>query len=92
MDGLIAFGGCIPTIMGIMPVAKTDPLLLGRSQPTLLHSLGNFESTIAHVLVCVRLTCHGHHPSVCVYGWRHHGCRAIKTNPLLLGQSLAILL
>lgn len=29
MEGLIAFGGCIPTIMGIMPVAKFDPLLLG---------------------------------------------------------------
>lgn len=29
LDGLIAFGGCIPTIMGIMPVAKTNPLLIG---------------------------------------------------------------
>ncbi|KAL3163403.1 hypothetical protein ABBQ32_009785 [Trebouxia sp. C0010 RCD-2024] len=29
LEGLIAFGGCIPTIMGIMPVAKTDPLLIG---------------------------------------------------------------
>ncbi len=30
MDGLIAFGGCIPTVMGIMPVAKADPLLIGK--------------------------------------------------------------
>ncbi|KAA6422356.1 MAG: hypothetical protein FRX49_07826 [Trebouxia sp. A1-2] len=29
MEGLIAFGGCIPTVMGIMPVAKADPLLIG---------------------------------------------------------------
>ena len=29
LEGLIAFGGCIPTIVGIMPVAKTDPLLIG---------------------------------------------------------------
>ena len=27
--GLLAFGGCIPTIMGIMPVEKLDLLLLG---------------------------------------------------------------
>jgi len=35
MDGLIAFGGCIPTVMGIMPVAKADPLLIGK-QPCLV--------------------------------------------------------
>ncbi len=35
MDGLIAFGGCIPTVMGIMPVAKADPLLIGK-QPDLV--------------------------------------------------------
>ncbi|KAL0042233.1 hypothetical protein WJX77_006779 [Trebouxia sp. C0004] len=29
MEGLIAFGGCVPTVMGIMPVAKADPLLIG---------------------------------------------------------------
>ena len=29
LSGLLAFGGCIPTIMGIMPVAKVDLLLLG---------------------------------------------------------------
>ena len=29
--GLLAFGGCIPTIMGIMPVEKLDLLLLGGS-------------------------------------------------------------
>ncbi len=29
--GLLAFGGCIPTIMGIMPVEKLDLLLLGTS-------------------------------------------------------------
>ena len=34
LDGLIAFGGCIPTIMGIMPVAKTDPLLIGETMIT----------------------------------------------------------
>jgi hypothetical protein len=28
-SGLLAFGGCIPTIMGIMPVEKLDLLLLG---------------------------------------------------------------
>lgn len=27
--GLLAFGGCIPTIMGIMPVEKLDLMLLG---------------------------------------------------------------
>ena len=29
LAGLLAFGGCIPTIMGIMPVEKLDLLLLG---------------------------------------------------------------
>ena len=29
LDGLLAFGGCVPTTLGIMPVAKADPLLLG---------------------------------------------------------------
>ncbi len=32
--GLLAFGGCIPTIMGIMPVEKLDLLLLGVPPPT----------------------------------------------------------
>lgn len=31
LDGLLAFGGCIPTIMGIMPVAKMDIMLLGKT-------------------------------------------------------------
>ncbi|KAK9817255.1 hypothetical protein WJX72_011927 [[Myrmecia] bisecta] len=35
LTGLIAFGGCVPTIMGIMPVPKADILLLG-SDPTRL--------------------------------------------------------
>ena len=39
MDGLIAFGGCIPTVMGIMPVAKADPLLIGK-QPCLVDVIG----------------------------------------------------
>ena len=33
LSGLLAFGGCIPTIMGIMPVAKVDLLLLGAPPP-----------------------------------------------------------
>ena len=33
LSGLLAFGGCIPTIMGIMPVAKVDLLLLGAVLP-----------------------------------------------------------
>lgn len=28
-DGLVAFGGCIATALGIVPVAKLDVLLLG---------------------------------------------------------------
>ena len=36
MDGLIAFGGCIPTVMGIMPVAKADPLLIGEQPGAVL--------------------------------------------------------
>ena len=40
IEGLIAFGGCISTIMGIMPVAKTDPLLTG-------------EHTRSHLFSCL---------------------------------------
>ena len=38
-SGLLAFGGCIPTIMGIMPVEKVDLLLLGQP-PSILLSQG----------------------------------------------------
>jgi len=38
MEGLIAFGGCIPTIMGIMPVAKADPLLIGKQPGAVVFS------------------------------------------------------
>ena len=49
--------------MGIMAVTKTDPLLLGESLLILLYGLRSFEPTIAHVLMCVRLTRHGHYAS-----------------------------
>lgn len=35
--GLLAFGGCIPTIMGIMPVEKLDLLLLGEFHACWFH-------------------------------------------------------
>ena len=45
LAGLLAFGGCIPTIMGIMPVEKLDLLLLGG--PTCCESaaLSHIQST-----------------------------------------------
>jgi hypothetical protein len=43
--GLLAFGGCIPTIMGIMPVEKLDLMLLGKHTG---------HRSLAHSLACCR--------------------------------------
>jgi len=33
LAGLLAFGGCTPTPHGVMPIARTDLLLLGARRP-----------------------------------------------------------
>ena len=33
LGGLLAFGGCTPTIMGVLPMLKSDTLLLGTAAP-----------------------------------------------------------
>lgn len=50
--GLVAFGGCVPTVLGVMPVYKTDVLLLGPPPPLISASKAVEEAIVPglHIL------------------------------------------
>ncbi len=52
-DSLLAFGGCKPTILGIMPVAKLDLMLIGEVHTCSCHPLQLQVHVISASCLCM---------------------------------------
>ena len=54
-ESLLAFGGCKPTILGIMPVAKLDLMLIGEACTCSCHPLQVHLMSAGIALSCLRV-------------------------------------